>query len=161
LRQLAEQSNGKLKATTLGMYSCSFVDINTKMALAMFQNACPGRKKLELANIAKLHPDVLIVTNSYLGMADADTGKAVSKTEYEEGLTRYLDQVKPNVGTVVLLAQPSADKDIQECYSPRVSPSACVSHLKSYWRAQAAASKDVAAKSGVSWIDTTRLYCDQ
>ncbi|MFE4469222.1 acyltransferase family protein [Leifsonia sp. NPDC056824] len=160
LRALADSSNGQLKVTTLGMYSCPFVDISTAMGIPSFQEACPGRKAQAVDNIIDLKPNVLIITNSYLTESHYPGGRAVTLAEYEKGLDTFLQKISPSVGTIALVAPPIGDKDIRECYSPRTGPQECVSRVDKQWKLRAAAeAKWAQAVSNAVWIDTRDLFC--
>ena len=160
LRALADASNGQLKVTTLGMYSCPWVDVSTAMAIPTYQAACPKRKEQAVENIIALKPSVLIVTNTYLTVNHYPEGNWVNNNEFGEGLERYLHRVSSSVGTIALVAPPMADKDIRECYSPRSNPKDCVSTVDEVWKLRAAAEAKwaKAVPNGV-WIDTRKLFC--
>ncbi|CAM5313629.1 acyltransferase family protein [Leifsonia shinshuensis] len=159
LRALAEGSNGQLKATTLGMYACPFVDFETTNGEASFKKACPGRKAQAIDNIAELKPDVVIVSNTYIPLDKASDGAPFTPDEYAAGLRPFLERIRPNTGKVLLLAPPPAEKDVRECYSPRTGPGACVTTVPSRWKAMAKAESALAADFGGAWIDSQRLFC--
>lgn len=162
LRALADASNGQLKVTALGMYSCPFIDLQTLMGIPSFAAACPIRRAESLANIEELKPSVLIITNSYLTQKHPDGTAPISLDEYGTALKSYLDKVAPQVGTVALVAPPPADKDIRECYSPRTSPKDCVSQVTETWKKRASAEAGWAASvPNGQWIDTRPLFCVQ
>ncbi|MBO1738382.1 acyltransferase family protein [Leifsonia sp. TF02-11] len=160
LRALADASNGQLKVTTLGMYSCPWIDVATSMRLASYQAACPIRKEQAIDNIIAMKPSILIVTNSYLTSTHHPEGGSVSLDEYGKGLDTYLQRVTASVGKIALVAPPVADKDIRECYSPRASPKDCVSQVNDVWKRRAAAETKwaKAVPNGV-WVDTRQLFC--
>ncbi|MEY9953518.1 acyltransferase family protein [Leifsonia sp. EB34] len=162
LRALAEASNGQVKVTALGMYSCPFIDLQTVMGIPSFAAACPIRRAEALTNIEELKPSVLIITNSYLTQTHPGSGAPISLTEYGAALKSYLGKVSPNVGAVALVAPPPADKDIRECYSPRTSPKECISRVTETWKKRASAEADWATSvPNGQWIDTRSLFCVQ
>jgi hypothetical protein len=67
--------------------------------------------------------------------------------------------VVPDVGKLVFLAPPPADKDVRECYSPRASPSACVTTVQDPWKRFGAADAKAATALGGVRIDTRPLFC--
>ncbi|WP_434317624.1 acyltransferase family protein [Leifsonia sp. P73] len=159
LRAIADASNGQLKVSTLGMYGCPFVDFETTNGGDAVNKYCPARKEQAIENIATLKPDVLIISNTYLPLKEVSTGAVFTPAAYAKGLRAYLERTGPNVGKVVLLAPPPADKDVRECYSRRTGPDACVSTVNSRWKAIAAAESSVASAFGGAWIDTLPLFC--
>jgi peptidoglycan/LPS O-acetylase OafA/YrhL len=159
-RALAEASGGELKVTSLGMYSCPFIDLETLMN-PVSQAACPDRRAYAFETIAALKPTLLVVTNSYLVQQRYPNGNgAVSMDEYRDALLSYLTKLSPDVGTIALVAPPTADKDIRECYSPRTRPKDCVSQVTAAWKARAKAESDwVKTLPNAKWIDTRPLFC--
>ncbi|WP_295117634.1 acyltransferase family protein [uncultured Leifsonia sp.] len=159
-RALAEGSEGRIKVTSLSMYSCPFIDLATLMNAAS-QAACPDRRAYAVETIASLKPDLLVVTNSYLIQQRYPAGNgAVTMEEYGDALLSYLTTLSPDVGTIALLAPPSADKDIRECYSPRTSPKECVSQVTAEWKKRAEGDAAWAKRvPNAKWIDTRDLFC--
>ncbi|WP_426624134.1 acyltransferase family protein [Leifsonia sp. McL0607] len=160
LRALADASNGQLKVTALGMYSCPFVDVSTLMAIPSFLEACPKRKEQAVENIIAMKPSVLIITNTYLTVDHHPEGGPVTLEEFGKGLDNYLQRISPSVGKIALVAPPMADKDIRECYSPRANPKDCVSRIDETWKRRAAAEvKWAKAVPNAVWVDTRQLFC--
>jgi peptidoglycan/LPS O-acetylase OafA/YrhL len=157
-RALADASNGRLKVTSLGMFGCPFVDIQTANSVAAVQQACPARKLLALTDIAALKPDVLVITNTYTPFT-AVGGETVSPEAYRKGLQSYLDQVRTEVGTIAMVAPPPAAKDVRECYSPRSEPKDCVTRVEKYWTDRGKLEQQVAAGLDGTWVDTQPLFC--
>jgi len=159
LRAIAEGSGGQLRFTALGMYSCPFVDIPTSSADPGLAAACPERKDLEIANVAALKPELLFVTNAPAPYKNTQTGKEITVSEYQEGVKRLLERVAPDIGKPVFLAAPPTEKDVRECYSPRTSPSECVTTVQEPWKRFGRADAKAAAAFGGVRIDTRPLFC--
>jgi peptidoglycan/LPS O-acetylase OafA/YrhL len=158
-RALAESSNGQVRVTSLGMFSCSFMDITVKVGSPGFQRACPERKQQALADIATLKPDILVVTNAFIELTDLETGEMVSNAELTTGLDAYFAQVAPEVGKLVVLAPPPEVTNVKECYSPGSSPSACVSTIPARWTSTAELYRKALDAYGGVFIDTRKLFC--
>jgi peptidoglycan/LPS O-acetylase OafA/YrhL len=158
MRALADSSNGRMKVTSLGMFGCPFVDIQTSNSVAEVKKACPEHKVRSIENIATLKPDVLLITNTYTPYNTVD-GDRVTEDAYQAGLRSYLNKVAPNVGKVVMFAPPPSDKDVRECYSPRSAPSDCVTKVQTYWLERGKLEKRLAAEAGGVWFDPRPLVC--
>lgn len=158
LRALADSSNGQLKVTSLGMFGCPFVDVETSNSVAEVKKACPAHKLQSIANIASLKPDVLLITNTYTPYNDID-GQRVTEEAYEAGMRSYLNQLTPSVGKVVMFAPPPSDMDVRECYSPRTSPGDCVTKVQTYWLERGKLEKKLATGVGGVWFDSRPLVC--
>ncbi|MCI0155568.1 acyltransferase [Leifsonia shinshuensis] len=159
LRAMAEGSNGLLKATALGMFGCPFVDITTSTPDKNLEKACPERKLASIENIGTLKPDVLFITNTYFPFKALSTGAAVTPEQYEAAMKPYLEQLAPNVGTIVFLPPPPVEKDVKECYTPRSVPQDCLSTVPELWQARAKVDQTLAKTVDGAWIDTRVVYC--
>ncbi|WP_426624133.1 acyltransferase family protein [Leifsonia sp. McL0607] len=158
VRAMAENSNGQLKVTSLGMFGCPFVDIATATGAKNLERACPGHKIQAIETIAALKPDILFITNTYFPFS-AVGGGVITPEEYETGMKPYLDQVAPNVGKVVFLPPPPVEKEIKECYSPRVAPADCMTTVPALWVERGKVEERLARSVDGSWIDTRVLFC--
>ncbi|MEN2737622.1 acyltransferase family protein [Microbacterium sp. X-17] len=158
-RAIVEASGGQLRVTSLGMYSCPFVDIRTNSPTPAYEKACPGRKELAISNIAAMKPEMLFIANGPAADINLDTGKKITAAEHQEGLKRYLERVTREAGKVVLLTPPPAQKDVRECYSPRASPAACVTTVTGSWKKYALSVEQTMAATGGQVIDTIPLFC--
>ncbi|MGH1522631.1 acyltransferase family protein [Leifsonia sp. L25] len=159
LRALAESSNGQLKVSSLGMYGCPFVEFETTNGGESFNKACPGRKEQAIETIAAMKPDIVVVSNTYIPLTKTSDGKTFTPKEYADGVRPFLVRIAPNVGTVLLLAPPPAEKDVRECYSPRTGPDACVSTVPSRWKSMGSAESALATEFDGAWIDSRPLFC--
>lgn len=159
VRALAEGSGGQLRVTSLGLYSCPFVDIHTNSPNPQYEAACPGRKELAISTLAERRPDVVLIANGPAANIDLDTGKEITPAEYQQGLKRYLERITPDVGKVVLLAPPPAQKDVRECYSPRTSPAECVTSVQASWKKYTMSAEQTLKETGGQFVDTKELFC--
>jgi hypothetical protein len=120
---------------------------------------CPERKDLEIANVAALKPELLFITNAPAPYKNTETGKEITVSEYQEGVKRLLERVAPDVGKLVFLAAPPVEKDVRQCYSPRTSPSECLTTVQEPWKRFGGADAKAAAAFGGVRIDTRPLFC--
>lgn len=158
MRSLAENSNGQLRVTTFAFYSCLFADVVRQSPDPNAKKACAERNELAIAEIAKLKPTYLFVTNVPSPLKVED-GSELTMPAYQAGLTRFLDRVGPNVGKTVFLTATPNEKNLMKCYSPRISPKQCTSGVQPSWRTVTGAEKTVAAAIGGVWVDTRPVYC--
>lgn len=154
-RALAEQSEGQLKATALGVYGCPFADLDVDPGDG---TDCVTRTAEVVQELAALKPDVLVVTNSYL-TPKVTPDRLVTVAEYSQGIARQLEKVADDAGKIVLLAPSPADKELQACYDPEQGPRACVSRVTEQWSEIAATERRVAATVGGVWVDSRPLFC--
>ncbi|GAA4147926.1 acyltransferase family protein [Leifsonia shinshuensis] len=159
LRTIAEGSEGRLRFTALGQYSCPFIDLRTNSLNPEFADACPARKELAVESLASVRPDVLFVANGVVPYVDLDSGKEITASEYQQALQRSVERVAGEVGRVVVLAPPPPGDDIRECYSPRTSPAGCVSTVSARWKTFASSGARAVEGVGGVHIDTRPLFC--
>jgi hypothetical protein len=158
-RTIVDGSGGLLRVSSLGQFSCPFVEIRTNSPNPKFEAGCPARKERAIADIATLKPEVLFIANGAVPDIDLDTGNKITPAEYQQGLKRYLHKVTGNAGKVVLLTPPPAEKDVRECYSPRNSPAKCVTSVPARWKEYATLAEQTVAEAGGQMIDTIALFC--
>ncbi|MEY9953517.1 acyltransferase family protein [Leifsonia sp. EB34] len=159
IRALAEGSGGQLKVTSLGLYSCPFVDLHTNSPNPQHEAACPGRKELAISTLAEKRPEIVFIANGPAADIDLETGKKITPAEYQQGLKRYLERITPDIGKVVLLAPPPAQKDVRECYSPRSAPADCVTSVLASWKKYTTSAEQTLTETGGQFVDTKELFC--
>lgn len=158
MRSLAENSNGQLRVTTFAFYSCLFADVIRQSPDPNAKKACAERNELAIAEMAKLKPTYLFITNVPSALKVED-GSDLTMAAYEAGLNRFLERVGPNAGKTVFLSATPNEKNLMKCYSPRISPKECAGGVQPSWRAVSGAEKKVAAAVGGVWVDTRAVYC--
>lgn len=158
IRSLVDASNGQLRATTFALYSCLFADVTRESPDPAAKRNCAGRNEMALAEIAKLKPTYLFVTNVLTDLKVED-GTDLTAKKYQEGLERYLARVAPDVGKVVMLTPSPNEVNLMKCYSPRVSPKQCVSHTQPTWKSLGHAERKAVATVDGVWIDTRPVFC--
>ncbi|MFE4952309.1 acyltransferase family protein [Leifsonia sp. NPDC056665] len=159
IRALVEGSGGQLRVTSLGLYSCPFVDIHTNSPNPQYEAACPGRKELAISTVAEMRPEIVFIANGPAADINLDTGKEITPAEYQQGLKRYLERITPDAGKVVLLAPPPAQKDVRECYSPRSAPADCVTSVQPTWKKFTMSAEQTLTETGGQFVDTKQLFC--
>ncbi|MEY9953519.1 acyltransferase family protein [Leifsonia sp. EB34] len=158
LRAVADSSNGQIRVTSLGMFGCPFVDIETANSAANVQQACPGHKTQAVEDIKSLKPDVLLITNTYTPYKTVG-GDPISQDAYSAGMRSLLEQIEPSVGRLAMLAPPPADKDVRECFSPRSTPKDCVSTVQKFWTQRAVVEDKLAHEFNGVWFDSRPMFC--
>ena len=158
MRSLAESSDGQLKVTTFALYSCLFADVMRESPDPAAKRSCAERKELAIAEIAKLKPTYVFITNVLTDLKVEDGSELTAKL-YQEGLERYLARIAPNTGKVVFLTNTPTEINFMKCYSPRVSPKECLSHTQPVWKSLGLAERKAAATVDGVWVDTRPVYC--
>ncbi|WP_256728693.1 acyltransferase family protein [Microbacterium oleivorans] len=156
-RTLADQSDGGIRVTTVGLYGCRFTDVAVQNDGVGVMAACPQRKADVRAMIAAEEPSLVVMSNAYtLGHTpdgsdlSADALLAAQEAEADAyGLP----------GRIVHLAPPPEGADLGRCYSPATSPYACAAGVSSTWGQMEAAAEQVAAASGNHAISSLPFTC--
>lgn len=160
LRQLALNSEGKLRLRVAAMGGCEFVDVPIYNPDESVVAKCPNyvERVVDYINAAK--PDVVIISNIYGPRKVVGTNSNITYRDWSDALQRLIDKFRTNVGEVVLLSAPPADKNIRECYGKRSGvPADCISEVGGTWRSLAYAEQRVADSVGGTWIDSRPWFC--
>lgn len=156
-RTLADQSDGGIRVTTVGLYGCRFTDVAVQNDGAGVMAACPQRKADVRAMIIADAPTFVVVSNAYtLGHTPGDSdlsADALLAAQEAEADTYGLP------GRIVHLAPPPEGADLGRCYSPATSPYACAAGVSSTWGQMEAAAEQVAAASGNHAISSLPFTC--
>ncbi|MFE5702452.1 acyltransferase family protein [Rhodococcus koreensis] len=159
-KNFAESSNGKWKVRSEAMFGCTFVDIRIRDTQDAIGDACPGRKADAIRAVNELHPDVVIVSNTYATLTNADTKREITPNEWKDGIARLTSQFVHSAGKVVFLAAPPADKNVAECYSRNSVPADCLSSVTNAWRDRSWLESEMAKSIGGSFIDSLGWFCN-
>ena len=153
------QSMPGWRLTSYALYSCIFTGLTIHSANSPANRACPGHKQATVDAIHATHPDLVIVTNSYLSKALLATGD-ITPQGFVRGTENFLAGFAGSVKHIVFLAPPPYQRDISFCFKPGALPSACLSHQSEKWRGWAEADQELARGVHGTWVDTRVLFCD-
>ncbi|MDT0223435.1 acyltransferase family protein [Gordonia sp. AC31] len=159
LRQFALASNGQWKVRAEAMFGCTFVDIRIRDARDAISDACPGRKQSAIKAVNDTHPDVVVVSNTYAGLTNADTKQEITNDEWTAGLRKLIDQFRSATKNVVFLAAPPMEKDVATCYTRASVPADCLSKVGSAWRGRLNLEKGIAEAVDGEVLDSSILFC--
>ena len=130
-KEIAEQSGGQWKATTIGLYGCRFTDVLVQNDGAGVMDACPGRKA-DIANaIAADGPQLVVVSNAY-ALGQAAGGGSLSVSDIVAATSRETAKYNAS-GRVVYLAPPPLGAQLGSCYSAVSSPRDCAVAVGQTW----------------------------
>lgn len=156
-RSLAENSGGRIAATTVGLYGCRFTNVLVQNDGDGIMAACPERKDVVRQLIAADQPSLVIVSNAFtLGRSTDGTdlsAQDLAAAAQSEAATYGMS------GRVVYLAPPPQGVNLGACYSPVSSPSACASAVDDTWVAMWDATLAAATASGDHAIDALPFSC--
>jgi peptidoglycan/LPS O-acetylase OafA/YrhL len=156
-RSLAENSGGRIAATTVGLYGCRFTDVLVQNDGDGVMAACPERKDVVRQLIAADQPSLVIVSNAFtLGRSTDGTDLSAQDlvaAAQSEAATYGMS------GRVVYLAPPPQGVNLGACYSPVSSPSACASAVDDTWIAMWDETVAAATASGDHAIDALPFSC--
>lgn len=153
LREIAETSGLQLQLEAMG--GCRFVDAPMDNPDQNIVKACQARLTHTVQVINETRPDVVIIASAYNDRQHT-TGEP---PDWAENRMRLVNQFRPNVGKVVWLSAPPADKDFTECYVAGSVPADCISRVKPEWTDVAAAEQMAAAKTDGVWVDSRPWFC--
>ncbi|WJM16291.1 acyltransferase family protein [Microbacterium arborescens] len=156
-RKLADDSDGGIRVTTVGLYGCRFTDVAVQNDGAGVMTACPQRKADVRAMIRADAPTLVVMSNAYtLGHTPegADlSADALLAGQAAEAATYGMP------GRIVHLAPPPEGADLGRCYSPAASPYGCAAGVSSTWGQMESAAERVAAASGDHAVSSLPLTC--
>jgi peptidoglycan/LPS O-acetylase OafA/YrhL len=156
-RKLADDSDGGIRVTTVGLYGCRFTDVAVQNDGAGVMTACPQRKADVRAMILADAPTLVVMSNAYtLGHtpdgADLSADALLAAQEAEADTYGM-------PGRIVHLAPPPEGADLGRCYSPAASPYGCAAGVSSTWGQMESAAEQVAAASGNHAVSSLPFTC--
>jgi peptidoglycan/LPS O-acetylase OafA/YrhL len=147
------------RVVSMGGFGCTFTDRLIGNSVPELEKACPARKDDAVRVIGQLRPDLVVVSNTHYPRVPAGEQEPLSEAQWGQSTARLLKRFSADVGKVVLLAPPPADKDVNECYSRVSEPADCVSRVTQEWSDRAATERGIAQELGGTWVDSSPLFC--
>jgi hypothetical protein len=125
------------------------------------QAACPGHGYAVVADIARMHPDVLVVSNNFsngtlLGHSSPLTPQQSAALERAQ-----LAKVRSDVGRIVVMAPAPGGSDPALCYHPGATPVGCVYRPPGHFRRMAPAVRAMTGGMHATYLDSRPWFCDQ
>jgi len=150
LTELALNSGGQLQLHAEWMPDCRFAEGFDGPVPQMYEAVpCKDRTQHAIDVINSTKPDVVIVSNSYLGDDNLVDGWATS-------LRQTTEKFRESTKKIVFLSPPPPDKKIGECFGTQSSkPADCIGRVTEQWRSMAEAEQSVAG----TWIDSRPWLC--
>jgi peptidoglycan/LPS O-acetylase OafA/YrhL len=110
------------KVRAAGGFSCNFGDSVEVPQKDNFAQSCAARQQAVLADIRRLHPALLVLT------------EVTATAGYLASADRALRKIAGFYDRIVVLPAPPLNPDPRTCFVPSSSPSACVSRMPGNYR---------------------------
>ncbi|OWP21813.1 acyltransferase [Microbacterium sp. AISO3] len=156
-RKLADDSDGGIRVTTVGLYGCRFTDVAVQNDGAGVMAACPQRKADVRAMILADAPTLVVMSNAYT-LGHTPDGADLSADALLAAQEAEADSYGMP-GRIVHLAPPPEGADLGRCYSPAASPYGCAAGVSSTWGQMESAAEQVAAASGNHAVSSLPFAC--
>ena len=142
-----------------GAYGCSFSSVVFTDADQDDVDGCRQHNDAVVAEIGRVQPDLVFVTNTYTARRAADTGVELSDTEWTDALSAQLDRL-PSTTRVALLEPAPLGPDPRSCYDADSSPVACAYRVTATHHSRGAAEQALATARGLTYVATEQWFCD-
>ncbi|WP_186322065.1 acyltransferase family protein [Curtobacterium pusillum] len=149
---------GEWKLRMVSMYACPFVALELGDQPNRI-DSCAERKKLEVQEVKRLKPDVLIIANTYIRNVDR-SGERPSVGEWSAALADQVSRTAGAAKRTFYLLPPPQTPDVRECYTPISKPKDCAGRVSDTdWKAMARAQTAALRAQKVSVIDSLPWFC--
>jgi len=152
-------SDGQWKLLNQALLNCPFVNADIKRDVDQTSPRCTLRKQRAVDNINGLHPDVVLISNRYNELVDANTQTPIAGREYESSVRDILNRFAGSAGKVALLTAPPYGKSPSDCYRADRSPADCVWTLAQQYIDRIRWDTSVAQSINGELIDSRALFC--
>ena len=161
LRRIAEDSAGQWQVRSRAAFGCIFVTQTIAGPNAGMGAACPEHKRDVIAEIKKVRPDILVITNSYRQAWNVDANRLLTGPDWAAGMQTLLDQFADSVGKIVFVTPPPLSIDVMKCYSKLASPATCIGTIDPHWVEMALAERRLASAIGADFVDSRPWFCSE
>jgi len=152
-------SGGQWKLLNQALLGCEFVNADVKSYSDEARPRCTQRKQRAIDSINQLHPDVVLISNRYNELVDANTQTPITDEEYQASVRDIVNRFAGSAGKVALLTAPPDDKSPSDCYRADRSPADCVGTLAQHYLDRIKWDTSVTHSINGELIDTTPLFC--
>jgi peptidoglycan/LPS O-acetylase OafA/YrhL len=156
-RQIADNSDGQWKITTIGLYGCRFTDVLVQNDGDGVMDSCTQRKQDIADRIASDQPQLVVVANAF-ALGQSSDGRPLSTTDMVSSTASLASRFN-SAGKIVYLAPPPLGADLDACYSQVSNPGDCVVDIDPAWQDFSAATQAQAQASGDHYIDALPVNC--
>lgn len=158
-KKMAEDSDGAIRVTTVGLYGCRFTEVAVQNDGAGIMAACEQRKADVRAMVLADAPNVVVMSNAYTLGHTPDGQDLSADTLIASQQAEAAGYEVP--GRIVHLAPPPEGADLARCYSPLTSPYDCASAVSPTWQQMEAFAERAAAASGDHAISSLPFSCGE
>ncbi|WKN47158.1 acyltransferase family protein [Nocardioides sp. Arc9.136] len=145
-----------------GTYGCAFSPVVYDNADSRLEAGCAEHTADVVAEVKKLRPELLIVTNQAVTLPRASDGEPQSPRDQALALRPILEDLTGYVDHVALLLPPPGGHEPVTCYRPGGNPAACATTVPDDWADSRAALTFVAEEgTGASAIDSQPWFCSE
>jgi len=145
----------------MGFSNCPLIAADITYAASPSQSdTCNTNRQARIAQIERIHPDLLVVSDLELGitrLADDASGQQAIQ-EWTAGREQIIRTLRSHVGRIVVLSSNPVGPSLS-CADAGAPPRACASSVSGAWKAKAAADKAASNATGATYIDGSRWFC--
>jgi peptidoglycan/LPS O-acetylase OafA/YrhL len=156
-RAIADQSGGRWRITTIGLYGCRFTDVLVHGDGDGVMESCGDRKQRIAEAIAAEQPDAVVLAHAF-ALGHTEAGQDLSVADLVAATTRYAGSL--GVGErVTYLAPPPLGAELGSCYTQVSRPGDCAAGVGDTWRAFADATTTAAAAGAQTFVSSLPVSC--
>jgi hypothetical protein len=154
-----DASNGQWKLLNQALLGCAFVNADEKSFSDEGRAQCSLRKQRAIDHINEVHPDVVLVSNRYNELVEANTQKPITGMGYQSSVRDIVNRFAGSVQKVALLTAPPYQKAPSDCYRADGSPADCVWSLAQHYLDRLRWDTSLVQSIKGELIDTRPLFC--
>jgi peptidoglycan/LPS O-acetylase OafA/YrhL len=152
-------SDGQWKLLNQALIGCPFVNADTKNLSDEARERCSYRKLHAIDSINQLHPDVVLISNRYNQLTDANTQNPIADQEYQSSVRDIVNRFAGSAGKVALLSAPPYEKSPSDCYRADHRPADCLWRLATPYLDRIRWDRAIVDSINGELIDTRLLFC--
>jgi len=152
-------SDGQWKLLNEAFFGCPFLTSEIKSSSDLIRERCGARKQRAIDAINELRPDVVLISNRYNSLIEANTQRPLTDDEYQSSMRDIVKLFAGSAGKVALLTAPPYEKSPKECYRADRSPADCVWRLDQPYLDRIRSDTAIARSLTGELIDTRLLFC--
>ncbi|MEY2417656.1 MAG: hypothetical protein QOG90_336 [Actinomycetota bacterium] len=153
----------RVQPLTLG--ECPMIDTPTKASAHStgLNQRCADHKPWALHEVERLHPELVIVSNSF-AFIDAlvgggPAGSSTNADRWRDGTQKTLSALSATGARVVVLGAPPSSENLQECVTVRSTPQDCDREVQPRWLAVRGAESAGANAAHATYVDPLTWFC--
>ena len=123
--------------------------------------ACDAHHSWVLTEVAKLKPDLVIMSSSEdtLSRLHNQSTRSAADAEYQAGMVKTERLIRAPGRQIVTLSPPPVGNKLSQCATATSVPADCVTKVTRTWQGQSTADAAAAKISGTKYFDTHLWFC--